>query len=52
MNLLGTSGMDFNVTDQLLIRYSAFKMCLNETYSKVSVRKTLSGVFSVQNGLK
>jgi hypothetical protein len=28
------------------------KMCLNETYSKVHIRKHLSDSFSLQNGLK
>jgi hypothetical protein len=28
------------------------KMCLNETYSKVSVGKHLSDKFPIQNGLK
>jgi hypothetical protein len=28
------------------------KMCLNETYSKVSIGKHLSDCFSIQNGLK
>jgi hypothetical protein len=28
------------------------KMCLNETYSKVHVSKSLSGKFAIQNGLK
>jgi alcohol dehydrogenase YqhD (iron-dependent ADH family) len=28
------------------------KMCLNETYSKVSIRKHLSDNFPIQNGLK
>jgi hypothetical protein len=27
-------------------------MCLNETYSKVSIGKHLSGIFSTQNGIK
>jgi hypothetical protein len=28
------------------------KMCLNETYSKVRIRKHLSDSFPIQNGLK
>jgi hypothetical protein len=28
------------------------KMCLNETYSKVRIRKRLSDSFLIQNGLK
>ena len=28
------------------------KMCLNETYSRVSVRKNLSDMFHIRNGLK
>jgi hypothetical protein len=29
-----------------------FKMCLNETYSKVRIGKYLSDAFLIQNGLK
>jgi hypothetical protein len=29
-----------------------FKMCLNDTYSKVCVGKDLSDTFPIQNGLK
>jgi hypothetical protein len=102
MKLLGIISVSLDVTDQLLIRFSAFirhwikkweynetvhqlfidfkkaydsvsrkvlyniliefvvsiklvrliKMCLNETYSKVRIRKHLSDSFPVQNGLK
>jgi hypothetical protein len=30
----------------------AIKMCLNETYNKVRIRKHLSDSFHIQNGLK
>jgi hypothetical protein len=96
MKLLGIISVGFNITDQLLIRFSAFvrfwrkngstmhqlfidfktsvrrevlyndlielgvpmylvrliKMCLNETYSKVSIGKHLSDSLPIQNGLK
>jgi hypothetical protein len=29
-----------------------FKMCLNETYSKVHIGKNVSDIFPIQNGLK
>jgi hypothetical protein len=28
------------------------KLCLNETYSKIHIRKHLSGAIPIQNGLK
>jgi hypothetical protein len=56
--------VDFDVADQIMIRYSAFirywrrlirliKICLNETYSKAYTGfKHLSDAFPSQNGLK
>jgi hypothetical protein len=41
--------LEFGIPKKLV---SLFKMCLNETYSKVCVGKLLSDKFPVQNGLK
>jgi hypothetical protein len=41
--------LEFGVPKKLVM---LIKMCLNETYSKVHVRKLLSDKFPIQNGLK
>jgi hypothetical protein len=41
--------LEFGVTKKLV---RLIKMCLNETYSKVSIGKLLSDKFPIQNGLK
>jgi hypothetical protein len=41
--------MEFGVPMKLV---RLIKMCLNETYSKVHIRKYFSGMLPIQNGLK
>jgi hypothetical protein len=41
--------LEFGISKKLV---RLIKMCLNETYSKVSVGKLLSDTFPIQNGLK
>jgi len=44
-NILMKFGISMNLVSQI-------KMCLNATYSRVWVRKYLSGIFPIQNCLK
>jgi hypothetical protein len=41
--------LEFGIPKKLV---RLIKMCLNETYSKVSISKLLSDKFPIQNGLK
>jgi hypothetical protein len=56
--LLGTTSAAFDIYS-ILIEFGIprklvglIKMCLNETYSRVRIRKNLSDRFTIENGLK